>query len=269
MKNRILGIAFVAVLLFSVLIGVQFVRLAAANFIYDDPYTPEPDKNPPTISILSPENKTYTVNNVSLAFGVSEHISWASYSLDGQANVTIGNIPLVHGIGTFGNTTLIGLPDGTHSLIVYARDEARNKGSSDMIYFTIDTIAPSISILSLENKTYDTIDIPLNFTLTEPVSWMGYSLDGQANVTITGNTTLTGLSYGSHNLVVYARDTAGNTGASETIYFSIKTEPFLTTWIVGAVVALAAGSGCLLLNVKSRLRHRKHSVAALSGEDGE
>jgi len=46
-------------------------------------------------------------------------------------------------------------------------------------------------------------------------------------VTITENTTLTVLSLGEHSLIVYAKDTAGNTGTSETIYFSVaqKTEP--------------------------------------------
>jgi len=108
---------------------------------------------------------------------------------------------------------------------------------------------PSISIVSPENKTYDTTDIPLTFTIDETVSWMAYSLDGQANVTITGNTTLSGLSDGSHSLRVYAKDTVGNTGASEIIYFSIKTQqakPFLR-WIVAAVVITAVVGAVLLV----------------------
>jgi hypothetical protein len=63
-------------------------------------------------------------------------------------------------------------------------------------------------------------------------------------VTIAGNTTLTGLSYGSHKLTVYATDTAGNTGASETVYFRI--EPFPTT-LVAVAVMLAAVVGTSLL----------------------
>jgi hypothetical protein len=49
---------------------------------------------------------------------------------------------------------------------------------------------------------------------------MGYSLDGQDNVTVTGNATLSGLSSGLHNVTVYANDTAGNMGVSETIKFT-------------------------------------------------
>jgi len=192
----------------------------------------------PIVTVVSPENKTYEVDDVPLEFTVSESTSWLGYSLDDQADITIT-----------GNTTLKALADGTHSLTVSAKDKAGNTGLSDMVYFTTDTTTPSISIVSLENKTYETTDISIEFTIDEPVSWIAYSLDGQANVTITGNTTLTGLSDGSHSLIVYARDTAGNTGASEPIHFSVETqeaEPF-PIWTVPIFVLVAAGAAALLI----------------------
>ena len=112
-----------------------------------------------------------------------------------------------------------------------------------------DTTPPTISVVSPENKTYTMNNVSLTFTVNKPTSWIGYSPDGQANVTITGNTTLTGLSDGIHILVVYARDIAGNTGASEAIYFSIKTrhsEPLPTTWIVVAIAIVALVGVALL-----------------------
>ena len=108
-----------------------------------------------------------------------------------------------------------------------------------------DTTPPTISIVSPENKTYTVSNVSLTFTISEPTSWMGYSLDGQANMTVTENTTLTGLSDGPHSLVVYATDTAGNTGACETIHFSI--EAFPTTWIVAAMVVIAIVGAALLV----------------------
>ena len=54
---------------------------------------------------------------------------------------------------------------------------------------------------------------------------MGYCLDSLANVTIAGNTTISGLSEGTHSLVVYANDTAGNTVKSETVFFTVQTAP--------------------------------------------
>jgi len=111
-----------------------------------------------------------------------------------------------------------------------------------------DTTPPAISIASPENKTYTTTDVPLNFTVTESVSWIAYSLDGQTNVTITGDIILTGLSDGPHSLIVYANDTDGNAGASETIYFSVsQPEPFPTTWIVAAIAIIAVVGAALMV----------------------
>jgi len=81
---------------------------------------------------------------------------------------------------------------------------------------------PVIHVLSPQNQTYTNKSIPLTYTVYDysPISWTGYSLDGQATTTITENTTLTDLSLGSHNIVVYSNDTFGNMGSSETVYFT-------------------------------------------------
>jgi hypothetical protein len=84
----------------------------------------------------------------------------------------------------------------------------------------IDTFPPRITVLSPENTTYLTDSVPLVFTLNEPTSWIRYSLDEQVNVTITGNTTITNLTSGSHNVVVYVNDTNGNMGVSDKVYFT-------------------------------------------------
>jgi parallel beta-helix repeat protein len=82
-----------------------------------------------------------------------------------------------------------------------------------------DTTPPMINILSPQNTTYTTGSVPLTFTVNEATSWIGYSLDNHANVPITGNTTLTGLTLGPHNVIVYANDIHGNTGSSNKVYF--------------------------------------------------
>jgi hypothetical protein len=161
-------------------------------------------------------------------------------------------------VTTFENVTLTELSDGTYRLTFYAKDLFGNVGSSS-INFTVDTISPNISILSAENKTYTT-KVPLTITVDESVSWMAYSLDGQANVTFTGNTTLTGLSEGQHNLTIYAKDNAENTGISETVHFSVtqKAEPFPITWIATIIVTIAAvGTTFLVYLVKIKKTTRK------------
>jgi len=120
-------------------------------------------------------------------------------------------------------------------------------------------LPPIITLLSPENKNYTPNAIPLNFTLSEPAEWIGYSLDGQAKITINGNTTITGLSSGLHTITVYANDTFGNVGASQTINFTIaKPEAFPTTLaIVVSIVSLAIIGVALLVYFKKRKREVK------------
>ena len=104
--------------------------------------------------------------------------------------------------------------------------------------FGYGTIPPDVSIVSPENNmTYSTGNLSLTFTVNKPAQNMRYSLDGLSNATINGNVTLSGLSSGSHNVTVYATDALGNTGVSETIYFSIK-EPFPTAYSMGIVAVI-------------------------------
>jgi hypothetical protein len=85
-----------------------------------------------------------------------------------------------------------------------------------------------IEILSPKNnKIYATNSIPLTFTINKTASWIAYSLDGQANITITGNTTLTDLQDGWHNVTVYAKSTCmcGGKEASCRVDFAVDTTP--------------------------------------------
>ena len=83
---------------------------------------------------------------------------------------------------------------------------------------------PQISIISPENMIYTKTTIPLEFSVNEAVSWMGYSLGGGANVTITGNTNLTILTEGLHTLGVYVRDIVGDEGSS-VVTFTVDVYP--------------------------------------------
>ena len=114
--------------------------------------------------------------------------------------------------------------------------------------------APDVSVYSLQNVTYSG-GVPLDFTVNKPASWIGYSLDGLNNVTIMGNTTLTGISSGFHNITVYALDLFGVSGASKIVHFSIakKPEPFPTTIVaVATSVTVAVASAGLIVYFKKR-----------------
>ena len=194
------------------------------------------DTTPPKITVLSPENKIYTTSNVPLVCTVEKSTIWMAYQIDNGRNVTIT-----------GNTT-INLSDGKHNMTVYAADSNYNNDASNTVYFSnfaVDTVPINLTVTSIQNTTYASKDVPLSFTVGKEVSWTGYSLDGQANQTAQPNTTLTGLSYGSHVLTVYAQDSIGLVEAS-TLNFAIadKTVPELpnTLIIVLALVSIAVVS---------------------------
>ena len=94
-----------------------------------------------------------------------------------------------------------------------------------------DLTPPIITIISPEDTTYFTTSVDLNFIINEETDWIGYSLDGTTNISISGNITLSGLSIGSHNVAVYANDTALNTGTATVdfnIFFIDFTAPIIT-----------------------------------------
>ena len=84
----------------------------------------------------------------------------------------------------------------------------------------VDLTPPTIHILSPENVTYTTDVVSLILAVNERTTWMGYSLNGLGNVTISGNTTLTSLLNGAYAMTVYANDTSSNTGSSQA-YFTV------------------------------------------------
>ena len=117
----------------------------------------------------------------------------------------------------------------------------------------LDIVPPTIALFSPENKTYNLENISLTLTVDKPTSALWYKLDNYGTVGILRNTTLSGLPKGTHNLTVYARDEVGNT-AFKTVYFSVE-EPFTTTLIAGAAIALALINLGLLAYY---LKKRKH-----------
>lgn len=122
------------------------------------------------------------------------------------------------------------------------------------------TVPSKISIVSPENKNYAIGNVSLTFTLNKPVSWMGYGLDNGETVTVSGNTTIAELPDGLHNVTVYAKDTFGNTGKSETVSFIVakQPKPFPTAPVAAASVTSIALAGAGVL-----VYFRKHKRQAL------
>ena len=251
-----------------------------ANFYLFEKVPPPPGSIPLKISVSSPKNNAiYNVSNVTLAFNVSNYetsidsITNINYSASWlQGNVIVwkqnSHSPEFPDFWSY-NETFWNLPDGNYSIAITANGWGSYEDNVKVDYFwgtvysfemtsvlAVNFIVanpPKVSILSLENETFASPDVPLNFTVSESASRIFYVLDGQENTTIGGNMTLTSLSNGLHNVTVYAMDEAGNVGASETVCFSVDA-PAPTTMIVAPIASFSVIGAGLLVYFKKRKR---------------
>jgi hypothetical protein len=262
-KKTVLPFLFVLVLFASLAANNQLVKADSADFI----------RFSSGVTIFSPLNRTYNSKFLTLNFTIA--CGWGiqyslNYSVDGKYEgpmpYVIKNPEELHVV--YYGTGLVELPElseGAHSLTVYLGTSINNDHIRplyvDTVNFAIDLTPPNISLLSPMNKTYTVANIteakiPLEFTVNENASKVAFSLDGQDDILIAGNTTLTGLSVGLHNVTVYAQDLAGNAGASETVTFAIvaetessssKPESFPTLLVIIASGASVAVIGLSLI----------------------
>jgi hypothetical protein len=211
---------------------------------------------PLTPVIVSPVNQTtYNTAEVPLTYTIEKEILWSYYSLDSIDNSDLKYFE--------GNITLHSISEGQHKLRLYVTanptpevdpryEQVNYHSTGQTIIFYVDTTAPKVSNLSIKNT--DSADRLLCFTFDEEASWVGYSLDNQANVTVTDYAVLGNLSFGSHNVTVYAEDSAGNMGASETLFFTIE-DPFPTSLVIASVVPVTVvlvGIGLIVYLIKRK-----------------
>ncbi len=179
------------------------------------------DTTPPTIKIQTPTNITYTKTILPLNFTVFDigEVSSCRYEINnssGQYQISIPNCQ---------NTTLVGVTEGSNEIRVWANDTSNNWNVSSAVYFTIDTMPPSIDIGSPGNTTISDSTPLLNVTFGEVVNAAWYRIDSGANSIIfrgISNLTFkpTKLADGLHNITVWANDSAGNINSSM-VWFTI------------------------------------------------
>jgi hypothetical protein len=178
------------------------------------------DTTPPTCSIVSPANNAYLKGSEVIEIHASDSgsgIFSVEWSLDNQAWIatTLDNGSYVATWDT------AGVADGSYYIHARALD---NVGLEfyDPVLVIVDNTPPLITVVSPANITYTTSSVELSFSVNEATASLTYSLDGGANETAT-NKTISGLSNGVHNLIIYASDLAGNKNSTE-IYFTVSVD---------------------------------------------
>ncbi|MCW3995391.1 MAG: hypothetical protein NWE98_04480 [Candidatus Bathyarchaeota archaeon] len=129
----------------------------------------------PIAIINSPQNKIYTSNTIAVSITTQDQFTTTGYySIDGEPETRINE-----GGGTY--KTTLNLPDGLHTINVRVEGFGRNTAT---VTFRINTTIPFVTLLSPENKEYNTSAVPLHFSVfDDSVTSVIYNLDNTGNVT--------------------------------------------------------------------------------------
>ena len=195
----------------------------------------------PPYGITSQTGYVFVVNNVPTQIYDPEKDAWSTGAAMPNPRILFGTAVVDDILYAVGGTRSMGLSFQSCN------------DNQQYTPYEYGTIPPVVSVVSPENGNYTSGNVSLAFAVNKPAMWMGYSLDGQEAVTVTGNTTLSGLSSGLHNVTVYAKDAFGNEGASETITFRIA-EPFPVAIAAAAAVAVAVSAVGVLVFFRKRSR---------------
>jgi hypothetical protein len=263
MKRTVLTL----ILTLSVLLiaGMQALEVAKANFL-----------PAPAIIIHSPAPIISTNTSIPLNVGVnilknSPRIVRILYSVDGNSNVTLTNLTRTDNVwfdpdkvgSEFRATSILdNLAEGNHTLKVYSQDAA-GKEMSSSVEFTIDTHYkyPEVVLLSPQNTTYASTEVPLTFACDRQIWSADYILEGEGgHMSLSGNTTLTELSNGTHAITVYVFTIEREQANSQTVRFTVnpetqlQQEPFPTTLVIASLITVSVVVIGLLVCFKKRKR---------------
>lgn len=168
----------------------------------------------PEVTIISPTSTEYQQSSVTLSYSVNEP-SLVTIFLDGTANTT-----------SLQNASVISdLRDGSHNITVKAVDVAGNVGTATVL-FTVETIAPTVTIISPISQTYST-DVEFLYYISEQCD-VDIFMDGVLNSTnIANGSMLSWLSDGDHNITIIVEDHGGKIGHAEVLFSLDKYIPIV------------------------------------------
>lgn len=202
-----------------------------ANYTYSDA---------PEVTIQSPLNTSYGVLSIALnftiGFGTTPDKCW--YRLNNTGNISLPGCA----------NTSITVSNGYNNITVFANSTSGQIGNAT-VFFTVDTLFPTITIQSPLNTTYGGLNITLNFTATDNGGFFCNRELNDVNTSIPNCNNITFLaSSGWNKLKVYVNDSTNIVHAS--VNFSTDVlgpsvslvSPTNTSYIVGNISVVFTAS---------------------------
>jgi hypothetical protein len=202
------------------------------------------DLTPPAVpAVTSPAAGSTTADNTPPITGTGAAGSTVTVVVDG---VTVGTA-VVNAVGQWSLLLPTALSDGTHSIIVSAKDDAGNLSmSSAPVSFTVDTRAPLPPLVTtpVAGSTITTAS-PVYAGIAEANAQVRVEVDGVVVGTVTASSTgqwslpaPAPLTDGAHQVRATAIDAVGNTSAtSQPVSFTVDTTAPLTPVITAPASA--------------------------------
>ena len=142
--------------------------------------------------------------------------------------------------GTWSAESIEALPDGTYTAEAKQFDQAKNEGVSIARTFTVDTVAPVLSLVGpSENTGIETVsgaagaapgdrrEVTIELFQGASVGEPGQAFEALTVNAVAGawSATFAGLPGGQYAVIARQSDEAGNTGASNPIMFTVTSAP--------------------------------------------
>lgn len=186
------------------------------------------DNTFPSVTIESPVNMVYNVQNMDFNVTLNETGYNCTYDLNGT-NYTMVNESSSRW------TANRNVPDGNYTAVFHCWDLALNMRTNSTP-FQVDATPPEVILYSPENRTYNTTSLTLNYSVSDAkgdLSAVWYEYNGSNHIingsvgtgSLSGSMTLTALDNQVSTLIFRANDTAGNTNSTEVTFTVDTTDP--------------------------------------------
>ena len=164
---------------------------------------------------------------------------WANVSVNDASEISSVTIFLFNSTGLYNSSTnnsfngpsgyffvnFTSLPEGTYWLNATVNDTWGNPNSTGIRVITLDRTAPNVYWMSPTSTNYTNNSILINITFGLGTSsiWWNNGTDNLSYITAV----VYNFSQGSHTIITYANDTAGNIGSSSVTFFVDSIVPFV------------------------------------------
>jgi Putative metal-binding motif len=180
------------------------------------------DTTPPTLSPIGGPAEGSSVASTSASFNVSASDGSTTCTLDGVA----ASCPN-------GTKTYAGLGQGSHTFTLTAADAAGNTATPQTRHWTVDTVAPVISMTAGPGAFSNAKSGTITFTGSEAATYT-CALDAAPASTCAGSFAYSNLADGPHSLTIQASDTASPANTStKVIQWTVDTVPPDTALLSG------------------------------------